>query len=489
MTDRPNILFILDDQHRIDCLGAYGNAEIRTPNIDRIAAGGVRYDNSFCAYPVCTPSRYSIVSGLYVHEHRGYGNYCTLPPQTATFPAILRGAGYRTRAVGKMHYTPTYLDVGFDEMFLAEQNGPGRWDDDYHRYLREHGQVDRNDLEDQERPWRDSARDIYWESFGALTSNLSETHHSTTWIGDRAIEAIEQWQGGGNLLFASFIKPHHPFDPPAPWDAMYDPDELTLLPGWMEERPERDRALSKGYFPFDGLTEPAARRAMAMYYATVSQIDHQVGRMLEALDQKGLYNDTLVVFTSDHGDYLGYHRMLLKGNYAYEPLIKVPLIIKFPGDARAGTASDALVSNVDLAPTLIRQAGCKPAAAMSGLDLSDPRADRPIVFAEAVRGRHVMARTRTHKLIASDRPAESVFFDLEADPHERTNLYDDPSQQSRVAELHAAIREWRGDEVNIEPYLDEDAPQIQQPNVPARDDGHRDEIIAYYTEVMEKEPR
>jgi len=136
---RPNILIIHVDEHRIECLGAYGNADIKTPNIDLLAADGVRYDNSFCPFPVCTPSRYSLLCGRYVHEHSGWTNRDTLAPGIATYPKILKAAGYRTNAVGKMHFTPTYLDVGFDEMVLAEQDGPGRWDDDYRRYLMRRG--------------------------------------------------------------------------------------------------------------------------------------------------------------------------------------------------------------------------------------------------------------------------------------------------------------------------------------------------------------
>jgi arylsulfatase A-like enzyme len=169
----PNILIIHVDEHRIDCLGAYGNADIKTPHIDRLAADGVRYDNSFCPFPVCTPSRYSFLCGQYVHEHRGWTNRDTLAPDIETFPKILRAAGYRTKAVGKMHFAPTYLDVGFSELVLAEQDGPGRWDDDYHRYLMRHGLVDRNDLEDQlVREYRGYAPKEYWDTCGALVSNL-----------------------------------------------------------------------------------------------------------------------------------------------------------------------------------------------------------------------------------------------------------------------------------------------------------------------------
>ena len=232
MSDRPNILIIHADQHRWDCLGAYGNPDIRTSNVDALAADGVRYENHFCSFPVCTPSRYSFLTGLYVHQHLGWTNRSTLPSGLDTFPRVLKGAGYRTKAVGKMHFTPTYLDVGFDEMALAEQDGPGRYDDDYHRWLRQEGLCDHIDLMDQVSEYRQHAPSTYWDTFGALESDLDEAHHSTTWIGDRALETLETWEGGGHLLMVGFIKPHHPFDPPAPWSEMYDPSMLSLLPGW-----------------------------------------------------------------------------------------------------------------------------------------------------------------------------------------------------------------------------------------------------------------
>ena len=164
--ERANILIIHTDEHRIECLGAYGNPDVKTPHIDRLAADGVRYDNRFCPFPVCTPSRYSLLSGQYVHDHRGWNNHCTLAPEIPTFAKTLRNAGYRTQAVGKMHFPPTYLDVGLSEMALAEQNGPGRWDDDYHRYLKGHDLVDRNDLEDQlVREYRTHAPKKYWDLY------------------------------------------------------------------------------------------------------------------------------------------------------------------------------------------------------------------------------------------------------------------------------------------------------------------------------------
>ncbi|NUN96772.1 MAG: sulfatase-like hydrolase/transferase [Candidatus Omnitrophica bacterium] len=487
---RPNILFILVDQLRMDCLGAYGNPDVKTPNIDRLAADGVRFNHSVCPYPACTPSRYSLLCGLPVHAHRGWTNHSTLSAGIETFPGILRRSGYRTKAVGKMHMTPTYLDVGFEDLVLSEQDGPGRWDDDYHRYLMARGLVDQNDLEDQRREYRDKARATYWETFGALVSNLEEQHHSTTWIGNESVETLKGWNAeGGSLLFASFIKPHHPFDPPAPWSELYDPDALRLLPGWTEKCFEHDLNYNRGYFPNDTLTEPALRRVMAYYYASISHIDHQVGRMLDYLQQAGLYEDTLIVFTSDHGEYMGQHHLLLKANLMYDSLLKVPLILKWPGNVGAGSASDRLVNNLDLAPTLCHAASCTPASGMRGGNLADEREGPELVFAEANFGKQVTARSRNRKLILVEdkerRLTMRLYFDLERDPAELHNLYDDPAHQAEARGIEKKLLEW-GAEGSRELFLNQEEKQVERPNVPPLDLSHRDKVIAYYRRKMEE---
>ncbi|HDP35537.1 MAG TPA: hypothetical protein ENN29_10560 [Candidatus Hydrogenedentes bacterium] len=499
--DKINILLIHADQHRIECLGAYGNPDIRTPHIDALAKDGVRYENSFCPYPVCTPSRYSLLCGQYVHQHRGWSNHCTLAPEIPTFPRLLRDAGYATCAVGKMHFTPTYLDVGFDKMFLAEQDGPGRWDDDYHRELMAEGLVDVNDLEDQRQEYRRQARPEYWESFGAMPSNLPEEWHTTSWIGDRAVAALEAWEGGGNLLMAGFVKPHHPFDPPASRFGAYDPDSLTLLPGWTESCLPRDLEQHRGYFPHEELSEKALRRVMAAYYATIEHIDDEVGRMVGLLKRKGLYDNTMIIYTSDHGEYMGFHHLLLKGNHLYDPLVKVPLIIKYPAAANvAGNqVSNAMVSNVDLAPALLNQAGVSPniwgqspilsVFEQSNHDKHKNESEKlgdchKIIFCELLRGKLAMARTRTRKLIFSQDRGDTLFFDLEKDPHELENRAGDPAYRDEVGALKDAIEAWRPSDMEHKIYLDEDAPMINQPNVPSLDRSHRLDIIAWYDAQM-----
>jgi len=487
VASRPHVLVLHTDQHRIECLGSYGNRDVRTPHLDALAADGVRFEQSYCPFPVCTPSRYSLLSGQYVHEHRGWSNHCTLAPEVPTFPRILRAAGYRTRAVGKMHFTPTYLDVGFDEMALAEQDGPGRWDDDYHRDLMRLGLVDRNDLQDQRREYRDLAPKAYWDTFGALVSNLPEAHHSTTWVADRAMDALAAWTAERpELLMVGFIKPHHPFDPPAPWHEAYDPAALALLPGWTAECLERDLRLSRGYFPHERLTEAALRRAMAFYYATLSQIDHHVGRMVALLKQKGLYDRTLIVFTADHGEYMGFHHLLLKGNHMYDPLAKVPLLIKWPGGAGAGQVSRRMVNNVDVAPTVCRAAGCDPGPAMRGQDLRRDGPGPEFVFAETAG--QTMVRSRARKLIRPGPRAAPLLFDLEKDPLELTSRSDAPEYREDVRRLEEALAAWRPEGTPTKAHLDPGAPQIARPNVPPRDLSHRPAVIAYYQEKMKTAP-
>lgn len=457
---------ILADELRADCLGASGNREVQSPHLDALAAEGVRFNNFFCALPVCTPSRYSILTGLPVHEHRGWGNHCTLPPGTETFPALLRQSGYRTKAVGKMHFTPTYADFGLSELQLAEQNGPGRWDDDYHRYLRRLGLFDANDLEDQEAEFRRHARPEYWTNFGAIASNLDERHDSTTWIGDRAVETLEQWDPAAPaLLMVSFIKPHHPFDPPASWAKKYDPRKISLRPGWVPTVPVTDAALGKGYFENATLTEEGVRRCTAYYYATISELDAQVGRMISVLKRKRLYDSTLIVFTADHGEYLGFHHLLLKGNLMYDPLARVPLIIRAPSSSGPGAVRDELFCNTDLAPTVLQVAGVPRAPAMQGQDLLASPAGHDIVFCESGDG-YIMARTRNHKLLWRRAPEQRLFFDLAADPLELTNLVQDAKCQSEITRLTRAVEAWRPGPVTPA-YVDEDAAQIAQPNVPS----------------------
>jgi arylsulfatase len=481
---RPNILIIHTDQHRVDCIGAYGNKDIKTPNIDNLAKEGMLFKNSYCTLPICTPSRYSLISGMYVHEHKGWTNHCTLNPDIETLPDVLKNAGYKTKAIGKMHYTPTYLDVGFEEMTLAEQHGPGRWDDDYHRDLMKNDLVDRIDMIDQLPEYHENAPEEFLKSFGTAVTNLPDEFYSTNWIAEHAVETIEEWGESGNMLMIGFIKPHHPFDPPKKWAEMYDPDKLELLPGWIKQPISHDTKQNPGYYENIKLDEAALRKTMAYYYASITQIDFEIGRIIKVLKDKGLYDNTIIIYTSDHGEHLGYHHQILKGGYLYESIMKVPLIIKYPGSQYAGTEDIKLVSNIDLAPTILNTAGLKVPESMSGHELTDNSFNREYIYAHGWYGNQAMARSKQYKLIVN-RNGESLFFNLETDPLELNNLYNDTNYQDEINSHLEAIKNWQGtDSLFGEKYLDENAPVINQPNVTRYNDGHRDSIIEYFRKKM-----
>ena len=439
--NRPNILVILTDQQRHDCLGFAGQKPLKTPHLDALAAESIHFSRTFCTYPVCTPSRYSLLSGLPVRAHAGWTNHCTLASHIATFPKQLRVAGYQTAAVGKMHFAPTYLDVGFDQMQLCEQDGNGRWDDDYHRDLRERDLLDAIDIMDQRSEFRAQAPPEYWDACGALSSNLSEAHHSTTWIAERALEQISNWDEGGNLLMCGFVKPHHPFDPPAPWNEMYDPDAVELLPGWSDALSQFD-AQFPGYFPHNELTPEKLKRVTAFYFATISQVDHHIGRIIARLKARGLYDNTVIVFASDHGEYLGFHHLLLKSGPMYDPLMRVPLLIKFANQVGGGTRHDGLTCLTDVAPTLLHAAGVAPPATMKGRDLGAPHDKRQWIFAEDKGGQILMARSPRYKLLWSNDVAQRRFFDLENDPHENRDLIDDANSAATIEQHRAALADW-----------------------------------------------
>ena len=483
MGPRPDVLVIMTDQQQARCLGCAGHPDLQTPHLDALAADGTRYANSFCPYPVCTPSRYSFLTGRHVHQHLGWTNFSTIPPAMPTWPKALRTAGYRTACVGKMHFHPTYLDVGFDTMVLAEQNGPGRDDDDYHRYLRDLGLHDRIDLWDQVREFRDQAPEAYWDSYGAIESNLPEAHHSTTWIGDRCLEQLQAWDpAGGNCLMASFIKPHHPFDPPAPWSRMYDPEALELPPGWLEAPLARDLARHGGFFPHAELSEARLRRCMALYYATISQIDHQVGRLVDHLRASGRYDDTVILFTADHGEYLGFHHLLFKQNHMYDPLMRVPLVIK-PVGGGAGAVDESLVNNLDVAPTLCAAAGVEWGHG-PGRDLAAGGPGPEVVIAENGAPDGYMVRSHEHKLIVDRDPTRSLFFDLVDDPHELENRLDDPRYAEAITAFHQRLARWSLFDCPSPVYRDADAPVCPGDNVLAGDGEHRETSRAYWRRCM-----
>ena len=454
---KPNILLFLADQHRQDCLSMYGNKDVISPNLETLAENGVVFDSHFCPYPVCTPSRYSLLTGMYPHEHLGTSNYCTLPGGFETFPRILHRAGYNTAAVGKMHFAPTYLDVGFQKLVLAEQDGPGRFEDDYHKYLKGLNLIDAIDLYDQRGEYRKNAPEEYWKTFGAMPSDLPEEHHSTTWITDRALDEINTWGKGGNLLMVGYIKPHHPFDPPGKYAEMYDKNALSILPGYTEKIPAADVSKGPYYFDYTHYNEDTLRHVMAMYYGTISHIDDSVGRIISLLREKDLYDDTMIIYTADHGDYMGHHHLILKGGFMYDPLIKIPLIIKYPGEAEPNRKGreQTLTSTIDLPAMILDQCSITVPETMKSTIRGD------YAFAENFKNtKDYMVRSSTHKLLIEGSMDNVKLFDLQKDPFELNDISKEPANKDIIADMQRRLLE-EFFFVKGHPNLDINAPVIR----------------------------
>lgn len=481
-----NILLIHADQHRQDCIGTYGNKDILTPNLDALANDGVKYNEAFCPFPICTPSRYSLLSGMYAHQHLSVSNKCTLPESIKTFADALRDAGFSTSAVGKMHFTPTYLDLGFDSMVLAEQDGEGRFDDDYHRYLKEKDLADTFDLLDEVPRYRKNAPKEYWESFNATVSELECDDHSTSWISRQALKKIDNWDSGNNLLMVGFIKPHFPFDPPEPWSEIYNPEKLTLLPGWTESTLEMDNMINTGRFNHSRLTEEKMRQILSYYYANISHIDDEVGKMIALLKSKNLYDDTMIIYTSDHGDYMGYHHMVGKKNHFYDPVIRIPLIIKYPNQENKGTVDNRMNNNVDVAPTILNVAGITLPLTMNGSDLRLQNWDNDFVVSQLVcdEANGYMIRTAKYKLMTYEQSQNNAFFDLEADPFELNNLYKDTSSQTIINDLSNKLMQFVLFDKPVMALTNNEAKTCKDENVPKNIKENRAATISYYEKKL-----
>lgn len=432
----PNIILIMADQLRWDCLGYAGNADVRTPNLDVLASHGVNFCEAICQQPLCVPSRTTVMTGLYPSQHGVRDNRDALPESTPVLPRLLRGHGYQTAAIGKMHFVPPRADHGFDLLRIAEQDGPGRNEDDYHAWLAEQGKEDRIDYWDQVD--RKAAPRAYWNSFGAMTSNLPEALYSTTWIGDQAVRFISDTARAPFFLWVGFVKPHHPFDPPAPWDKLYDPESLELPPGFALPVPEED-ARRGGFFDPRQMTEARFRRVLTHYYANISHVDKQVGRILATLTARG-HRNNVIVFCADHGDYMGQHGLITKCHTRpYDAVLRAPLLIAGLPGQRRGEREPALAELTDILPTLLEVAGVPRPEACSGkslvpLVLEGGRDLREAAYAEGPGDMRII-RTATHKLIETSEPELRALYDLNLDPHEFRNRFDEPDSAGILAEL------------------------------------------------------
>jgi arylsulfatase A-like enzyme len=339
-----------------------------------------------------------------------------------TIMQMLGLSGYRTRAVGKMHFRPVRRHFGFHEMELMEEIPDFREEDAYLTYLKENGTGHVREVH--------GVRNLLYHL--PQVSVIPEAHHGSTWVADRTIEFLKSNRGKPFFCWSSWIAPHPPWNPPEPFASMYDPASLALPHNFdrdVETLPGRHRAVTNAY-DMGNATADMLRRVKALYAGSISLIDKGVGRILDTLDELGLADDTMVVFVSDHGEMMGDHGMWQKG-IPYEASVRVPMLLRLPGRVQADTVNDDLVSLLDLAPTFLdvaekaypedsRFAGSSLLGNEGG-GLADPREDMIVEIGHGA-SRWLSVRGRRWKYNRWLGDGWEELYDLENDPVEDHNL-------------------------------------------------------------------
>ena len=431
-TRRPNILFLMTDQHRADCLGCYGNSIIKTPNFDRLAREGMRFVHAYSSVPTCTPARTGLLTGLspWHHGMLGYGQVADRYP--LELQRALHDAGYYTFAVGKLHYFPQRNLHGFDGALLDES-----------------GRVETEDFVDDYRQWFKAeapdldpdATGIGWNNYRARAYVLPEELHPTHWTGETAADFIRKYNRPEPfLLMVSFARPHSPYDPPSRFMRMYNEADMPLpyVGKWAEKYAPVERR--PDYDIWHGDPGPAqVRRSRRGYYGAVSFIDEQIGRIIRALEKRGMLENTLILFTSDHGDMTGDHHFWRKA-YPYESSAGIPMLIRWPRtmgmENHRGKELTQPVELRDVFPTFLDAAGEAIPQSLDGRSMlplirGETEGWRPYIDLEhdvCYSGEiHWNALTDGRwKYIYHALNGSQQLFDLKNDPGELNDLASDP---------------------------------------------------------------
>lgn len=382
---RPNILQIFVDQQRFDTIAALGNPHIRTPNLDRLCNEGVAFTDAYTPCPVCAPARISMAHGLNPSRTGCYENAFLADKLKVegrpTFMQRLADAGYRTHATGKYHFIP---DRWGGHGFQTREYQEGGYGDDHNDYAR---WLDEQGLPYIGQPGGEAQAMYYIPQLSPVPAEYTPS----AWVGDRTIRFLQE-EGTGSkpwFCYAGMIDPHPPFAPPYPWHALYPPHTMTppFVPPEVEQFYTYPMRVQNRYKAIDsGINENLLRCAKAYYYATISWIDYQVGRILDALESIGKLDTTLVLFGSDHGEFMGDYHCYGKRSWL-DPAARVPFIARLPGVFEGGRRCGKPVSLVDIAPTCLAAADVEwEDDAFDGVDLAAlERGDR---HRDAVFGQH-----------------------------------------------------------------------------------------------------
>jgi arylsulfatase len=432
MPDQPNFLFIFPDQWRGDCLGSLGHPVVETPFLDQLAAEGVTFTAAYTACPSCIATRASLITGQTPNTCGRIGYRDGVPWRyETTLMRCLRDGGYQTFCAGKTHFYPQRIALGFEEMRLYDVLNIERdFKSDYHAWLEQAG----GGLV------RDTTQETTSNAWLAHPWVHPEYLHPNTWTATAAIELLSRRDPTRPFfLQVSFHRPHPPLDPPIDYYERYQDRPIPLAPvgDWAEElaEPVRQVDASSGTLP-----EHVLARSRRAYYAQMSHIDYQVGRLLYWLMRRGWLDNTYIIFSSDHGELLGDHHLFRKVS-PLEGSAKVPLIVRPPRSVKCprGSSCDLPVAHMDLMPTILEEAGLAIPAIVEGSSLVPAVRGQETEWRDFIHGEHTGGRPGNQyvtdgkeKFIWDSRSGRELFFDLSTDPPEETDRSHDPAYTDRV---------------------------------------------------------
>jgi len=480
---RPNILFIMTDQQRYDCVGANRNKIIQTPHLDRLAASSANFSHTFVQAPVCVPARASFFTGRYAHAHRNRVNYTPIDQQTVLLPARLKKSGYQTALIGKLHLFyvhPPSSDnakkTGFDLVELHDGTArTDRWSN-YAAWRNQHDPQKNYHYRKLAKDVPELAKDMQ-AGDNPYLSVIDDQYSDTTWTGVRTRSALKELAKKDQpfFLYSSFWKPHSPFEVPKPFDSLYNGVDFELPePETLESLGQLPLPLQKlilrGRKPPYNMDRNQLQWIYRSYYGSITHIDREVGLILKTLEETGQAENTIVVFTSDHGDQLLEHGLMGK-NVFFEASVRVPLMVRWPGHIQAKEV-DGLTETIDVMPTLMDLCGMDIPEECHGRSFGHlisgkigGYASRDVVFSENIipevitsgsldftfePGKGIKGiRHPDAKMIRTDRWKYNYYpegyaelYDLVNDPNEQKNLASDSGYRSTVTELKGLLLDW-----------------------------------------------
>lgn len=494
MSGRPNILLITSDQHRWDFVGTV-NPVIKTPNLNRLAFEGITFNRAYTCNPTCTPARASILTGHYPSRHGCYTIGTSLPESYPTIPQLLNESGYYTALLGKAHFEACCVEGNiesapkiFDRDFFRNWHGPYFGFEHVDLSIFHGTQVGVNGmhygawLEDQGIDGTKFFGNHGYNDYGAW--NLPEEYHYTKWTADCTISAIDKASSEDKpfFLWCSFQDPHNPIFVPEPWASLHSPSDMPdfkYLDGEFNNKPpfyQRFFQTAQNGAGASGLDlgknewyswcrqscqedTPTLKKKAALYAGMISFIDYHIGRILAELKTKGIDDNTVVIFTTDHGDYLGNHGFWGKGLPSYEDVHRVPFIVRHPNVKTPGEYSDSYQSLVDIGTTSLCLAGIDIPPLQQGVDQTESwknvnRSARNWAMIELRQCEaRFMQKTFLHdnwKIVVYHGGEFGEMYDLDNDPNQYNNLWDNPQYINEQSEL---LKRFLTAEMDMDGYL------------------------------------